>query len=254
MKVTLLGTGTSQGVPVIGCDCEVCTSTDARDHRLRCSLWISDGASSIVIDAGPDFRQQMLRAKVPHLDALLLTHEHNDHVAGMDDVRPFNFKQGGRLPVYGLERVLDCIKSRYSYAFGPDPYPGAPRFDLIYCAANQDIAVGNTLIQPLDVMHGSLPILGYRVKNMAYLTDVKTLPDKTKAMLMGLDVLIISALHYNEHPTHLNLQEAIALIQLLDPKRAYIIHCSHKMGLYREVQTQLPPKVFLAHDNLTFEL
>ena len=254
MKITLLGTGTSQGVPVIGCDCDVCTSPDPRDHRLRCSLWVSDGETSVVIDAGPDFRQQMLRSNVPKIDALFLTHEHNDHVAGMDDVRPFNFKQGGELPVYALPRVLKVIKLRYSYAFGPEPYAGAPRFELRPCAAGTAITVGSLHFQPLDIRHGELPILGFRVRNMAYLTDVKTLPPATLAALQNLDVLIINALHYNPHPTHLNLDEALELISVLQPKRAYLTHCSHRIGKYADVQPQLPPNVFLGYDEFSDEL
>ena len=254
LAVTILGTGTSQGIPVIGCTCEVCRSADPRDQRLRVSALLSWGGHHVVIDTGPDFRQQMLRAAPDHLDAVLLTHEHNDHIIGLDDVRPFNFRQGGNLPVYGLPRVVEEVRRRFAYVFAEQRYPGAPMIELHQVEADQPIVIGDRTIMPLSVMHGSLPILGYRTGDFAYLTDVKTLPASTIARLRGLHTLVVNALHHRPHHSHLNLAEALELIKVIRPEQAFLTHVSHSMGRHAEVAETLPPGVHLAYDGLKIEL
>ncbi len=254
MKITFLGTGTSQGVPVIGCECKVCSSLDPKDHRLRVSLLIESPETTVVIDAGPDFRQQMLRAGVKKLDAVLITHEHNDHIIGLDDVRPFNFRQGHPMPIYAMGRVIKEIQKRFEYIFAPNPYPGAPKLQLIEIAAGQKLTIGDLPFQCLELLHGKLPILGFKTRDFAYLTDVKTIPEKSKAELTGLQHLVLNALHHQPHKTHLNLREALALLRELQPQKAYLTHISHRMGLIAEVNPTLPPGVVLAYDGLSFEL
>ncbi|MBV6440854.1 MAG: MBL fold metallo-hydrolase [Haliscomenobacteraceae bacterium CHB4] len=252
MKLTLLGTGTSQGVPVIGCDCEACISADPRDNRLRSSALLSDGNTNIIIDAGPDFRQQMLRARIRHVNGILLTHEHNDHVIGLDDVRPFNFRTGHPMTVYALPRVAEQVRRRFEYIFG-EPTPGAPRIELVPLDKDTPINMDGIKIQPIGIMHGRLPILGFRFGNLTYLTDVKTVPESEKSKIAGTKYLITSALHQREHPVHMNLEEALAFIAEMAPTRAWITHISHQMGLAREMETQLPPGVSLAYDGLEIE-
>lgn len=249
LKLTFLGTGTSQGVPVIGCDCEVCTSADPRDSRLRSSALLAGGDTHIIIDAGPDFRQQMLRARVRHVDGILLTHEHNDHVIGLDDVRPFNFRSGHPMAVYALPRVAEQVRRRFEYVFG-EPTPGAPRIELIGLEKDTPFYIGDVRIQPVEVMHGRLPILGFRFGDLTYLTDVKMVSAIEKEKIRGARYLITSALHHREHPVHMSLDEALAFIAELAPEHAWITHISHQMGLAGEVEAQLPPGVSLAYDGL----
>ncbi len=254
MNVYFLGTGTSQGIPVIGCDHPVCLSQDSRDKRLRVSVWVHWENFSLVIDCGPDFRQQMLQSKCPRLDALLFTHEHADHTAGLDDIRPFFFNQGP-IPVYASGRVLDNLSRRFDYIFSDvDKYPGAPSVQTNQIFANQSFTLGGKQILPIRVMHGKLEIFGFRIENMAYLTDVKSLADDQLALLQKLDVLVISALRVEPHALHLNLEEALAMIQRIGPKKAYLTHISHLMGFHAEVSPQLPDGVSLAHDNLEITL
>ncbi len=252
MKLTLLGTGTSQGVPVIGCDCEVCTSADPRDNRLRSSALVTDGDTNIIIDAGPDFRQQMLRARVHHVDGILLTHEHNDHVIGLDDVRPFNFRTGHPMAVYALPRVAEQVRRRFEYVFG-EPVPGVPRIELIPLDKNTPFYIGGIKVQPIEILHGRLPILGFRFGNLTYLTDVKMVTGLEKEKIAGSKYLITSALHHREHPVHMNLEEALAFIADVAPERAWLTHVSHQMGLAKEMEQQLPPGVALAYDGLGIE-
>lgn len=252
MKLTLLGTGTSQGVPVIGCDCAVCTSVDPLDNRLRSSALLSDGTTNIIIDAGPDFRQQMLRARVHHVNGILLTHEHNDHVIGLDDVRPFNFSSGHPMSVYALPRVAEQVRRRFEYVFG-EPIPGVPRIELIPLDNDTPFCIGGIKIQPVEIMHGRLPILGFRFGDLTYLTDVKTVSDVEKEKIAGTKYLITSALHHREHPVHMNLDEALAFIADVAPGRAWLTHVSHQMGLAKDVEKQLPPGVALAYDGLEIE-
>ncbi|MEZ4958570.1 MAG: MBL fold metallo-hydrolase [Saprospiraceae bacterium] len=250
LKITFLGTGTSQGVPIIGCDCEVCSSCDSKDKRLRTSLLISSGSVNIVIDTGPDFRQQMLRAGVKDLKAVLLTHSHNDHVAGLDDVRPFNFKEFTNMPLYATLDVQTDLKKRFAYIFEENPYPGAPMISLKTISKRHPFQVEGIYFTPIEVMHGNLPILGFRVGNFTYLTDVKTIEETERKKIRGTQVLVLNALHHSEHHSHLNLSEALAMIEDLSPGHTYLIHASHRMGLHGEVSKKLPPHVSLAYDGL----
>ena len=248
MIVHLLGTGTSQGVPVIGCDCETCLSDNPNDKRLRVSALVQINDVNIVIDVGPDFRQQMLRANIQQLDAILLTHQHNDHIIGMDDVRPFNFKSGKHMPVFATNSVQHDLKKRFSYIFDTDPYPGAPRLKLFPIDKDELFEVNNIKIIPIEVMHGQLPVLGFRIKNFTYLTDVKTITEKQFKKILGTEILVISALHHREHHSHLNLKQALALIQKVAPKKAYLTHISHRMGPANFINSRLPENVKLAFD------
>lgn len=254
LKITVLGTGTSQGVPVIGCNCEVCTSPDPKDQRLRVSVLIESPETTIVIDAGPDFRQQMLRAGVKKLDAVFITHEHNDHIIGLDDVRPFNFRQKRPMPICAMDRVIKEIEKRFEYIFDKNPYPGAPKLELIKIETNQELMIGDITLKSLELLHGNLPILGFKSGSFAYLTDVKTIPEESKADLIGLKHLVLNALHHKPHPTHLNLNEALQLIRELNPKNAYLTHISHHMGRLQDVNPTLPSNVILAYDGLSFSL
>jgi phosphoribosyl 1,2-cyclic phosphate phosphodiesterase len=252
---TLLGTGTSQGVPVIGCHCKVCRSTDPRDKRLRAAAFLQHGPLHILIDAGPDFRQQMLRLDVRHMDAILLTHEHNDHVIGLDDIRPFNFISGNPMSVYGLPRVLGEVRKRFEYVF-MEYIPGLPRIELVPIDADTVLDFSGVRVEAIGVQHGRLPILGFRFGELAYLTDVKTLETSEMEKLKGIKYLVVNALHHDVHPTHMNLKEALAFIEQLQPEQSWLTHVSHHMGLAEEVAPGLPPGVHLAHDGLCipFEL
>ncbi len=250
MKIYFLGTGTSQGVPVIGINDPVCLSTNKKDKRLRVSVWIEYNNTSIVIDCGPDFRQQMLRSGCTRLDAVLYTHEHSDHTAGFDDLRPFCFLQGN-VNLYGDNNVVKSLKKRFDYAFKTkDKYPGTPTVSLHKINSQKVFDVKNVTIIPIQVWHGKLPILGYRINNFAYLTDVKTVEDAELKKLQNLDVLVINALRFEPHNTHFNLDEALAFIAKINPKKAYLTHISHLLGLHNEVQKKLPKNIYLAYDNL----
>ena len=254
MKVYFLGTGTSQGIPIIGSDHEVCKSTDSKDKRLRVSVWISWGNYSYVIDCGPDFRQQMLASNCRKLDGILFTHEHADHTAGLDDIRPFNFRQG-EIPIYAHLRVIENIKKRFDYIFETvNKYPGAPSVKIVEIENNQPFKIGNKIAIPIDVMHGNLQVFGFRIDDFAYLTDVKTIEDTEIAKLKNLKVLVVNALREEPHNTHFNLQEALDFIRLLKPKKAYLTHISHMLGFHEAVQKKLPDNVFLAYDNLEITL
>lgn len=249
----MLGTGTSQGIPVIGCHCQVCQSSDPRDKRLRTSLLIESETTTVVVDTGPDFRQQMLRLQVDDLDGALMTHEHNDHVAGLDDIRPYNFINQKDFPLYGLPRVLDNIKERFAYVFAEKKYPGSPSAELVVIQPWDQIVIGNITATALPVRHGQLDILGYSFGQLAYFTDVKYLDPSVISYLKGVDVLIINALHHRPHHSHLNLEEALDLIEEIRPGHAYLTHISHTMGLHEEVNAKLPWNVKLAYDGLAFE-
>jgi len=250
MKVYFLGTGTSQGIPVIGSNHSVCKSEDKKDTRLRVSVWISWNDNSVVIDCGPDFRQQMLRSHCQKMDAILFTHEHSDHTAGLDDIRPFFFKQGN-IPIYGHPRVLENLKKRFEYIFEiENKYPGAPSVTSIAVSNNMPFTINNSTIIPINVMHGNLQVFGYRIQDFAYLTDVKTVDDEEILKLKGLKVLVVNALREEPHNTHFNLQEALDFITLVQPEKAYLTHVSHLLGFHEEVQKALPKNVFLAYDNL----
>lgn len=250
MKVYFLGTGTSQGIPVIGSDHPVCKSTDSKDKRLRVSVWLSWEDYSFVLDCGPDFRQQMLASNCQKVDGILFTHEHADHTAGIDDIRPFNFRQGP-LPFFAHSRVIQNLKKRFDYVFETvDKYPGAPSVTTQEVVNNVPFAIGNKMVTPIDVLHGDLQVFGYRVDDFAYLTDVKTIQESEIEKLRGLKVLVINALREEPHQTHFNLKEALDFITLIQPEKTYLTHISHLLGFHEEVQKKLPENVFLAYDNL----
>lgn len=251
MEFTFLGTGTSQGVPVIGCTCEVCTSDNPQDKRLRVSGLIRTGEEQLVIDCGPDFRQQMLRENIDDLDAVLITHEHNDHIIGMDDVRPLNFLHKKDMPVYALPRVGAELKQRFAYVFAENKYPGAPMVSLREISAETPFIVGSTEIIPISILHGELPIVGFRIGDFAYLTDVKTIPDSEFTKLTDLKVLVLSALHHREHHSHLTLEQAIKLGQKIKAEETYFTHFSHQMGLHNSIKEMLPEGFYPAYDGLT---
>ncbi len=247
-NITILGTGTSQGIPVIGCDCKICTSTDDKDKRLRVSVLVSINEKNMVVDAGPDFRQQMLRTNMKELHAILLTHAHNDHIIGLDDVRPFNFRQKGDIPIYASEFVISQVRERFSYIFSKNPYPGSPQLDLQQIPKDRHLAIEGVTIQPIEAMHGSLPVYGFRFGDFTYLTDIKTISEKERLKAKYSKVLVLNALHHKEHHSHLNLKQALELIEELSPEQAYLTHLSHNMGLHAEVSKYLPPNVGLAYD------
>ena len=250
MKVYFLGTGTSQGIPIIGSNHPVCKSTDFKDKRLRVAVWISWENHSYVIDCGPDFRQQMLSSNCQKVDGILFTHEHSDHTAGLDDISPFNFKQG-EIPIYAHQRVIDNLKRRFDYVFETvNRYPGAPCVSTIEVVNNKPFSIGNKTAIPIDVMHAGLQVFGYRIDDFAYLTDVKTIEENEIEKLKNLKVLVINALREESHIAHFNLQEALDFITLVQPEKAYITHISHILGFHEEVQKRLPKNVFLAYDNL----
>jgi phosphoribosyl 1,2-cyclic phosphate phosphodiesterase len=254
LKVYFLGTGTSQGIPVIGNDHPVCKSTDNKDKRLRVSVWISWGGHSYVIDCGPDFRQQMLSSNCQHVDGILFTHEHADHTAGIDDIRPFNFKQG-KIPIYAHQRVIDNLKSRFEYVFTTvNKYPGAPSVQTVEVINNESFELGDKTVIPVNVMHGNLQVFGYRIDDFAYVTDAKTVTEDEISKLKNLKVLVINALREEQHATHFNLEEALDFIALVQPEKAYLTHVSHMLGFHEEVQKSLPENVYLAYDNLEINL
>ena len=249
MKVILLGTGTSQGVPVIACECKVCKSLDFRDKRLRVSAYIEVGNHHIVIDTGPDFRQQMLRAGIRKVDAILFTHEHKDHIAGLDDIRAFNFKYNMDMPIYAHQRVANKIMKEYDYIFAENKYPGIPQVEVKLIDKNPFL-IGDLQVIPIEVMHHKLPVLGFRIGDFTYITDAKSITDEEIEKIKGTKILIVNALRKEVHISHFNLEEALALIEKVKPKKAYLIHCSHNMGLHKEVSKELPPSVALGYDGL----
>lgn len=250
MKVYFLGTGTSQGIPVIGSQHSVCHSEDPKDKRLRVSIWIQWEAHSYIVDCGPDFRQQMLLSKCSKIDGILYTHEHADHTAGLDDIRPFNFKQGA-LPIFAHERVIRNLQRRFDYVFETENrYPGAPFVDPIEIKENEAFSLGNKMAIPINVMHGNLQVFGFRIDDFAYLTDVKTIEESEVAKLKGLKVLVVNALREEPHHSHFNLEEALAFIAEVQPEKAFLTHISHLFGFHEDIQKKLPPNVFVAYDNL----
>lgn len=250
MKITFIGTGTSTGVPSVGCNCEVCRSTDPKDKRLRCAAIVEVEETTLLIDCGPDLRQQTLNYYPSKLDGVLITHEHFDHVGGLDDLRPFCYHKA--LNLYAEHYMLELLKQRVPYCFRENRYPGVPNFNLKEVTMSP-FTIGRCEIQPIRVMHYKLPILGYRINNMAYMTDVKDLPEEEYDKLKGLDTLIINALRIKEHLSHQNLEQALEKIARIAPKKAYLIHMSHEMGLHAVIEKQLPEGVSLAYDGLVVE-
>ena len=258
MKITILGSGTSTGVPEIGCTCPVCTSTDPKDKRLRCSGLVEVNGVRILIDCGPDFREQMMRLDdFNPLDAVLVTHEHYDHVGGLDDLRPFcRFRD---VPVYAENYMAQRLRERIPYCFAESLYPGVPRILLEEVQPGVPFIVRNTEgkeveILPIRVMHGKLPILGYRIGNMAWVTDMLTMPESEYRLLQGLDVLVMNALRPQPHGTHQSISEALENVKLVAPKETYFVHMSHHAGLHAEAEKELPPHVHYAYDGLELSL
>lgn len=249
MKITLLGTGTSQGVPVVGCQCEVCRSNDPRDNRTRTSAFVETDGVNLLIDTGPDLRQQLLREHITKVNAILLTHEHKDHLAGLDDIRPIYFRQKAPMDIYAMQRVLAVVRKDFDYAFKDHPYPGAPSFQL-HAIRHDPFFVQNVEIQPIQIRHLTLPILGYRIGPFAYITDASFVAESELAYLKNLEVLVVNALHREKHYSHFNLEQALHFIDIVKPKRAYLTHSSHHMGLYADVEKLLPPHVTLGYDGL----
>jgi len=249
LEVIFLGTGTSQGIPIIGSDHPVCHSEDAKDKRLRVSILVKWKAANILIDCGPDFRMQMLSNPVESLDAILYTHEHNDHTAGLDDIRPFFFRQGD-IPIFAHKRVLESLRKRFEYIFtSNNKYPGAPGV-IENEIKNKPFFFQDLKIIPIDFKHNRLQVFGFRMQDFAYLTDLKSIEEEEIQKLDGVKVLVINALRIESHHSHLNLEEALDFIDRIKPERAYLTHISHRLGFHEEVQQSLPKNVFLAYDNL----
>ena len=254
LRIIFLGTGTSQGIPVIGSDHPVCLSSDPRDKRLRVSVLVSWDSYNYVIDCGPDFRQQLLRHPIPRLDGILFTHEHADHTAGIDDIRPFFFRQGD-IPVYALKRVEESLKQRFDYIFADeDRYPGAPAIAYHEIKADEPFSLNGKMVVPIEGFHNRLQVLGFRMGDFAYLTDMKTVSDKEIAKIKGIKVLCINALRIKPHHSHFNLEEALDFIDQVKPEAAYLTHISHLLGFHAEVEKELPPGVHLAYDNLELNI
>lgn len=249
MKFTFLGTGTSQGVPMIGCKCAVCTSTNFKDKRLRSSLMVESGSHRFVIDSGPDFRQQMLREKVDSLDGIIFTHEHKDHIAGLDDVRAFNYLHKRPIDVFANLKVQEALRREFFYIFNGHDYPGIPKISL-HTIDEQPFVAGGIDFIPIPVMHMKLPVLGFRIGDFSYITDANYISDDSKKLLMNSDVLVLNALRVEKHVSHFNLAEAIELVNELNPKVTYLTHISHQLGKHDEVEEALPSNIRLSYDGL----
>jgi len=251
--VTFLGTGTSQGVPIFNCDCDVCSSLDFRDKRLRTSIHIDINQKSFVIDAGPDFRQQILRERILKLDALIFTHEHKDHTAGLDDVRGFNYSSGGKsIQVYGRKNVLEQLKKEFEYIFSDNKYPGIPLIDLNEITINP-FEIESVKFIPIEVLHFKLPVFGYRINDFTYITDANAISEVEFEKIKGSKILVLNALHKTQHISHFTLQEALDIIAKIKPEKAYLTHISHQMGKHMDVQKELPENVFISYDGLRLE-
>lgn len=253
MKVTFLGTGTSQGVPVIACHCAVCQSVDLKDKRLRTSIMITSETTQVVIDSGPDFRQQMLTHQVQTLDAIVFTHEHKDHIAGMDDVRAFNYSSGNPMKIFCTQSVESALRREFAYVFENPHYPGVPKID-IQSIEEKDFQVGDIVLLPLPVMHLKMPVLGFRIGNFSYVTDANFISDSTKEKIRGSEILVINALRQEAHPSHFTLAEAIELVEELQIPQVYLTHISHQLGKHEEVSASLPAHIQIAYDGLNIEI
>ncbi|MFN8237204.1 MAG: MBL fold metallo-hydrolase [Chitinophagales bacterium] len=253
IRFTFLGTGTSQGVPVITCHCEVCASSDNRDKRTRTSLLIQSATTSVVIDTGPDFRQQMLRENVQNLDAVVFTHGHKDHVAGLDDIRPFNYLLNKTIDVYAEMAVQEILRNEFSYAFKPQDYPGVPQISL-KSMDEQPFDIGDIHFIPIRVMHKQLPVLGFRINDFTYITDANYIAECELEKIKGTKILVLNALRKEKHFSHFNLQEALDIVELINPQQAYFTHLSHHLGTHTAVECELPEYVSLAYDGLRVEV
>ncbi|NNK19306.1 MAG: MBL fold metallo-hydrolase [Maribacter sp.] len=254
MKITFLGTGTSQGIPVIGSNHPVCLSKDPKDKRLRVSVLLSWEDYNFVIDCGPDFRQQMLTHNVTKLDGVLFTHEHADHTAGIDDIRPYFFRQGD-IPIYAHKRVAESLKIRFDYIFADeDRYPGAPAVEVHLIENNAPFKIGGQLVIPINAHHNRIQVFGFRINDFTYLTDVKTVDSEEVEKIKGTKILVINALRKEPHHSHFNLDEALEFVDLVSPQRAYITHISHLLGFHEAIEKELPKNVHLAYDNLQLTL
>lgn len=253
MKVTFLGTGTSQGVPVIACECAVCRSDDPRDQRLRCAVLIEEDGRSLVIDTGPDFRQQMLRVQAKRLDAVLFTHHHKDHMAGMDDIRAFNFRQGVPMDIFANSITINALHKEFSYVFADEKYPGVPSV-VVHEIDREPFEAAGFAVTPIPVMHHRLPVLGFRIGDFAYVTDANYISPTSMGLLSGLKVLVLNALRYEQHISHFSIEEALAVVADLNPRQAYFTHMSHVLGRHAEVEVDFPEGVALAYDGLSFEV
>lgn len=253
MKVTFLGTGTSQGVPIICCECSVCQSKNPKDNRLRTSILIESETTKVVIDSGPDFRQQMLRQKIKTLDAVVFTHEHKDHIAGLDEVKAFNFFNRMRMPVYATERVQQALKREFAYIFSEEKYPGIPEIDL-HTVSDEHLKINDIELQPIDVVHYKLPVKAYRIKDFTYITDANFITEHEKQKIRGSKIIVINALRKEEHVSHYTFQQAIDLMKEFNPEKAYFTHISHQLGLHEEVSKELPSFIELAYDGLQIEI
>lgn len=254
MKITFLGSGTSQGIPVIACDCHVCKSTDLRDDRMRASLLISAEDQNFVIDTGPDFRRQMLKHEVKSLRAVLFTHEHKDHVAGMDDIRAFNFRENRPMAIFCTDRVEEALRREFHYVFAEEKYPGIPKVDIHRIDKDPFYLPEGPFVTPIEVMHYKMPVLGFRIADFTYITDAKMIAEVEKEKVKGTKILVINALHRSPHISHFNLEEALDFIEQIQPEQAYLTHISHLFGTHEEIQAELPPNVFVAYDGLTLTI
>lgn len=253
MTITFLGTGTSQGVPVIACNCEVCLSADRRDKRLRSSVLVETGEKIIAIDSGPDFRYQMLRAHVQHLDAIVFTHEHKDHIAGMDDIRAFNYKQNTPMDIYADERVQKALAREFPYVFDGTGYPGVPQVNM-HTVGFEPFYIGSVKLTPIEVFHYRLPVKAYRIKDFTYITDAKTIAPAEMEKIRGSRILVINALQKETHISHFTLDEAVAFANEIGAETTYFTHISHKLGKHADISRELPTGIELAYDGLRLEI